>query len=231
MLNNNIKSEIKEYALANRGSEICGLLIKNKDDINFYKCRNISYYKEYNCILNPFDYIKASKVGKIIGHVHSQEDRYPSFIDYLNAISHNIYSIIYSWKYDKFSIIEPKLKTYLNLEYKLGKNDCFELVKNYYKNELDITIPEHKRYDKWELDNPNLIINNIEGDGFHKVNFEDIKKNDIIIFNIYDIPCHLAIYLGSGLILHHPENDRSVLCELSKGLLKRINAVIRHKDL
>ena len=62
-----------------------------------------------------------------------------------------------------------------------------------------------------KLDNPNYILNNFEKEGFYSIDFKNIKENDILIFNIYGIPCHLAIYMGNGLILHHPENDKSVI--------------------
>ena len=64
--------------------------------------------------------------------MHSQPSGKPTFIDYLNAINHNIYSIIYSINQDKFYIIEPKLKDYLNLDYQCEISDCYTLVRNYF---------------------------------------------------------------------------------------------------
>ncbi len=231
MLTDKLKSEIREYALSKKDEEMCGLLISKNSKISFYKCKNISYHKKDYCLLNPIDYVRASNQGKIIAHVHSQEDRNPSFTDYLNAAGHKIYSIIYSTRYDKFSIIDPTLKSYLNLDYKINSSDCFELVRNYYKNELNIEISNYNRYDKWEFDKPNLILDNFEKEGFYKVSFKDIKVNDIIIFRIGGFLSHLAIYMNDNFILHHPENDKSVICELSPALLKRVELVIRHKDI
>jgi len=230
MLTEYLKNEMRKYSLENSGKESCGLLVKTKEDIIFIKCKNMSHHKDNHCVLYPLDYIRASKLGKIVGHFHSQSDIEPSFTDYLNAYNHNIYSIVYSWKSDRFSIIEPELKNYLNLDYELGKNDCFELVKNYYKKELHISISEFKRYNKWELDSPTLITDNIEKEGFKRIKFKDIMKNDVIVFNIYGIPSHLSIYMGNYLILHHPENEKSIVSELSEGWIKRINCILRHKD-
>ncbi len=231
MLNEKLKNEIREYALSKVDEEICGLLISKNSKISFYKCKNISYHKKDYSILNPLDYVNASNQGEIIAHVHSQEGRNPSFTDYLNAAGHKIYSIIYSTKYDKFSVINPALKNYLNLDYKINSSDCFELVRNYYKNELNIKISNYNRYDKWEFDKPNLILDNFEKEGFYKVGLKDIQINDVMIFRIGGFLSHLAVYMDDNLILHHPENDKSVICELSLALSKRIELVIRHKDI
>ena len=231
MLTNDIKNQIREYAISNKGKEVCGLLVKSRDEIIFYKCKNISPDPKDYCTLNPFDYIRVSEKGKIVAHIHSQEDKEPSFLDYRNAVSHNIYSIIYSYKYDKFSIIEPKLKNYLNVDYSIGKNDCFGMVRNYYKNELNIDINDYNRDAGWEIIRPNYILELFEKEGFYKINLEDIKRNDVIIFNFNDIPQHISIYMGNEMILHHPEEQKSIISELTKALKKRINIVIRHKDI
>ncbi len=232
MLTDKIKREIKDYSKEFSSREVCGLLVGNEKNVIFYKCLNISFHPNSDCILSPLDYVRASKLGKIIAHFHSHPTSgKPSFMDYLNSAAHSIYSLIYSIKLDRFFIIEPKLKDYLNLDYQIGKNDCFELVRNYYENELNISLSNYHRYDKWEFDMPNLMLDNYEKEGFYKVDFKDIKENDVIIFNILGFASHLGIYMGNNFILHHPENDKSVICELSKSLSKRIEVVIRHKSL
>lgn len=229
MLTSQLKLEIKKHALSKKEEEICGLLIIKDNIIKFYKCENISYHKKNHCILNPLDYVRASEEGKVIAHVHSQPDRNPSFTDYLNAINHNLYSIVYSTKYNKFSIIEPKLKEYLNIDYDREANNCFELIRNYYKNELNIFITKYKMYNENEEDKFKYILSKYKREGFYKVNIEDIRMNDIILFNIARLP-HLSIYISNNFILHHPQDEKSIVDELSTGLKKRINIILRHKD-
>lgn len=230
-LTDKLKQELKEYSISGKPEEVCGLFLKNVNNISFYKCKNISYHKKEHCILNPLDYVKASKLGKIIAHFHSQDEKFPSLLDSINAFNHNIYSIIYSWKYDVFSILEPKLKEYLGLEYSSGENDCYSLVRNYFKNELNIELKDYNRKGKWWEYDPTMILDNFSEEGGIPISYGDIKKNDVIVFNLDGVVCHFAIYLGGDFVLHHPYNDISVISELTENYKKRIAMVIRHKDL
>ncbi len=231
MLTDKIKSEIKEFSLTNREEESCGVLVSIGDEVITYKSKNISFHKSKHAILNPLDYIRAAKLGKIIAHFHSQPCGAPSFTDYLNAINHNIYSIIYSIKRDIFYIIEPKLKDYLDLDYQCGISDCYTLVREYFNKELNIKLNDYNREDNWWKNSPNLILENFKKEGGIPVSFGDIRPNDVIVFNVNNIPGHFSIYIGSGLILHHPFEEKSIISEISEPLKKRICMVIRHKDL
>ena len=211
--------------------ESCGLIISTETEVLVFKSKNISYHKGNNAILNPLDYIRASKIGKIIGHFHSQPFGPPSFIDYLNAINHDIYSVIYSIKSDIFYVIEPKLKDYLDAEYKCGVSDCYTLVREYFNKELNIKLNDYNREDNWWKKSPNLILENFKNEGGITVSFEDLKPNDVIVFNVNNVPGHFSIYMGCGLILHHPFGERSIISEISEPLKRRICIIIRHKDL
>ncbi len=231
ILSEEIKTQIREYCIKNIPKESCGLIVDIRGILTIYPCKNISYHSNEHAILNPLDYVRAAKLGKIVCHWHSHEHKGTSLIDNLNAFNHNVYSVIYSWKYDRFYVIEPKLEEYLNLDYKFGKNDCFELVRNYYKNELNILISNYDRYEKWELDKPTYILDNFEKEGFYKIKLNDIKLHDVFIFKIYNSPSHLGVYLENNFILHHPINEKSVISEITDGLKKRINCIVRHKDI
>jgi cell wall-associated NlpC family hydrolase len=231
MITNELKFKIKEYSLLNKSEESCGLILNIHNSLDIYKCRNISYHKKNHAILNPYDYIKASKLGKIVGHFHSQPTGEISYLDYINASGHNLNSIIYIIDKDKFYLINPDKKDYLNLDYKCGVSDCYSLVRNYFKKELNIQLNDYNREDGWWKVNPNLILENFTKEDGIEVEFKDIKVNDILAFEIAGATCHFAIYLGNNFILHHPINDKSVIGELSEALIKRIKLVIRHKNL
>lgn len=230
-INNELKNEIKKYSLENKPNEVCGFILKKNNELVIYKGQNISNDKENFCVLSPLDYIRATKKGKVLAHFHSQKERYPSLLDNINAYNHNIYSIIYSWYYDSFSVIEPKLKDYLSRPYKIGESDCYSLIRDYFKNELNIKIKNYNRNKDWWKENPDLIIDNFKNEGGILVSFGDIKKNDLIVFEIGGYVSHFSVYLGNNFILHHPENENSVINELSEALKKRIALIIRHKSL
>ena len=232
MLNDEIKSKIKELSLQNSSEEICGLILFKDSKYIVHQCENISYHKTENAILNPMDYIKASRIGKIVAHFHSHptSDK-PSFLDYLSATNHNLYSIIYSLKSNKFYIIEPKLLEYLNADYKCGISDCYSLIRNYFDKELNIKLNDYNRGDNWWEKEPNLIIDNLKNEGAVEIEYKDLKVNDLILFSFNGVLSHFSIYLGGGMILHHPIGDKSIISELNDSLKRRISKVIRHKNL
>lgn len=228
IFNNYIKSEIKKQALQDAPKETCGLIVSVSGDLIIHPCKNISYHSRNNCIINPLDYVKAARSGEIVGYYHSHENENLSFLDNLNAFNHNIYSIVYSWGYDKFYLIEPKLQEYLYKDFKIGENDCFSLIRNYYKNNKKINISDYNRDEKWAEKTPNIILDNFKKEGFVKVDYKDIKEDDIIVFNINGILSHFSIYLGNNFILHHPRNEKSLISEITEPLQKRIGAIFRY---
>jgi cell wall-associated NlpC family hydrolase len=232
MLTEEVKLQIKGFSLQNSNEETCGLILLKDNKYIVYPCKNISYYKANHAILNPLDYVRASKIGRIVAHFHSHpESDKPSFMDYLSAVNHNLYSVIYSIKSNKFYIIEPKLSDYLNLDYKCGISDCYSLIRNYFNKELNIKINDYNREEKWWEKEPDLIINNIKNEGGIEVEYKDLKINDLILFSFNGALSHFSIYLGNDMILHHPVGDKSIISELNDSLKRRISKVIRHKDL
>jgi proteasome lid subunit RPN8/RPN11 len=230
ILNQYIKDEIKKEALKSVPDECCGLIVDISGSLIVHPCRNISYNKTVHAVLNPMDYVHAAKSGEIVGYYHSHESKGVSFLDNLTAFNHDVYSIVYSWGSDKFYVIEPKLEEYLNVDFKIGENDCLELVKKYYKNRKNIDISSYNRDENWSKQNPNMILENYQKEGFISIDLKDIKEDDIILFNIDNIPSHLAIYVGNDFLLHHPRNNKSVISELTEALKRRICLILRHKN-
>ncbi len=232
MLNLQLMSEIKKHALVDKPNEACGLILKNNNNYSYFPCRNIAYVKTGMAILDPLDYIRANSEGEIIAHAHSQPEDGPSLVDSYNAYNHNIYSIIYTWENNKFYIIEPRLMDYLDKDFKIGKYDCLELVKNYYKQELGIEINHYNRAENWFESNPKIIYENFGKEGFREIdNLKNVKKHDILLFGnektrIY----HVGIYLDNDLIIHHPRNSKSCIEYLNHHYKKDIILITRHKN-
>ncbi len=155
-----------------------------------------------------------------------------SIKDNFTALMQNICSIVYCLESDKFYIIEPKLKDYLDKDFKRGSYDCLGLVINYFKDKHDIIISNYDRDDEWFNSNPRVIWENFKKEGFIEVEKEDARKNDVLLFGknkeeIY----HIGVYLGDNLILHHPNDGKSCIEEIHRLWKNRITLVLRHKSL
>lgn len=241
--------EIKNYFLLDKTSERCGLITKKNNSFLFIPSENISKNKVENFSISPRDYLKAADHGKVIGCVHSHlKDRSFSLSDINNSFKHNMIYILYNIKKDKFYFFDPeqykKYKKYINLDFELGKNDCANIIYNFYKNELnfskDINMPDLNIFGNYEnLKNKNLHIWDKE---IYKKNcnyfrifkpssFDELMPFDIIVFNdISKKPVHAAIYLGEELILHQTVGYPSRIEGLRKFHLRFISYVARLKN-
>lgn len=231
MLTIKLKQEIRDYCSQFIGEEVGGVIVDNNNEVYFLSCGNLSYDKENHYILSYLDYLKAEEYGKIIGIVHSQKNEGPSLLDSVSAFNFNLYSIIYCWDSDKFFIVNPKLKDYLNRDFKIGKNDCFTLVKDYYNHELNIKINNYDRNQNWHVNIPNLISKNFINEGFVEISKENKKLHDVLLFgkdleNLY----HMGVYLKDNVFVHHPRDAKSVIEDLGHWNSKLI-LVVRHKNL
>jgi proteasome lid subunit RPN8/RPN11 len=229
MLDNNQKEQIKEWAIKNNQEETCGLIYFSGNAINIEKCKNIASDKQNYFEIDPLQYLRISnnKKNKILGIFHSQLKGEPTPIDYMVARGHNYYSIVYSIENDEFYEVDKmsiKYKEYLYRPFVMGSNDCLGLIIDFYKNEYNISITNFIRDEKWYEKNPNIIINNIEKEGFKKIDFKDIRNGDIIIFSYR----HMGIYVEGDLLLHAPYNKKSVIERLTNESKRRIESVIRH---
>jgi len=229
MLSDIIKQKIKEYALKDKPNECCGLIV-SKGNVKFlFPCKNIASNKENYFEMCPHDYLKASRENKIIGMYHRQCNAGASLYDYIISYGHNIYSIVYSWKTDSFFEINSYLYKYIKYigkEFEIGKQDCFSLIREFYKNEYNININNYNRKDGWEKDNPNIIQENYLKEGFTETDLLNIKEGNIIEFGNY----HFGIYINNNLLLHHRRNKLSNVEPLNDEYKRKITHCYKYKN-
>jgi proteasome lid subunit RPN8/RPN11 len=219
------REEIKAHALKKAPRECCGLLIsnKNKFDLKVYQCKNLAESKEGFFTIDPRDYVRATRYGKIEAtyHSHTNENQEFSQADKENSKKHELNYVLYNTQFDSFHLFDYKRNGVSNLskEFKWGVSDCIILVKDYLKENLNIEtlIPEkfQARDALWNEKHPTLIEEVLQvNNKFKKVypsGRNEFLKNDILCFSIFKSKFvktydHWAIYLGNGQIYHHPAN-------------------------
>lgn len=89
-----------------------------------------------------------------------------------------------------------------------GKGDCAALVRDWYRIERGIRLPEWPREDRCWIGKPDLYRQNILASGFTRLGgvltMDEPEVGDLLLMNIRSrAPNHVAIYAGQGLILHH----------------------------
>jgi proteasome lid subunit RPN8/RPN11 len=184
--------------------EACGILLNKRGKLEWFPCENVAEDDE-EFKISASDYIRASLQGDIHAIVHSHPDSSPepSEADKQASDFLGIPYWIYAIPSCELYVYEPKRKKepLLGKEYQFGKNDCYSLVRDYYK-ELDIDLPTIPFEDDFWLKGINYFDDLQDAFGF--VTVDEPQEHDMIIFNVIsDIPNHCGVYLGEDIFMHH----------------------------
>ena len=103
-----------------------------------------------------------------------------------------------------------------------GKGDCFSLVRDWYRLERGIVLPEFPRDEAWEDEAPMAYMEGWRAQGFTTVDSADLRPGDAVLMSVGSprrLPNHAAIYLGGEIILHILRNRMAE--RASYGFLRR----------
>lgn len=210
-MNEQNRLKFKEYAKAHSPNESCAVLYIDQGVEEILLCKNIAIDKKRNFIIDPLDYEVAESKGQVVAIIHSHMGApIPSQIDLVSCETTNLPWFIYSVNLDSWHEFKPSgyKAPLVGRQFHFGVLDCFTLVRDYYKEELGIFLPDFERTNESIFKKESLYEKHFESYGFKRV--EDLQKNDVILMQIgYKNPSHAAIYLGDSLMLHHLRNKLS----------------------
>ncbi len=119
-----------------------------------------------------------------------------------------------------------------------GVTDCYGLIRDYYRMEHGIALPEHPRSWEWWLNGGNLYLDGVEAAGFERIRQQDAREGDMWFAQLRSpVPNHGGIMASNGLALHHPSASLPVdPSRLSKRdpigrWLPHITHWYRHKEM
>lgn len=244
MLTEELKNKIIEHANTSN-NEVCGILVHTDNGLEIQKKDNlINSATEF-----AMDIYSQSNFA---AYYHSHID-FDSISDADIIVSERLGlpCIVYNKQSDTFHTYHPNgyRIQYTDRPFLLGFADCLWLVRDYFCHDLNIhlcpelevlkeSVPEQEYNEmaiKRFIDEATALE---EKDDYLKKYFEyngfkevfDFKENDVLIMRtkVYDFPIHCAIYLGEGMILHHPGNKRSLIEKLSNQHKKWVIYIMRH---
>lgn len=132
---------------------------------------------------------------------------------------------------------EKDFRNYVGIDFVHGSTDCYGLIRRVYSELFHIELTNYARPDNWwdHPDEYNLYMNNFEKEGFRLID-SDLPRTwevgDLILMAIQsEVPCHAAIYIGNGKILHHFYGRKSTIENYCRIWKNTTTGVIRHKDL
>lgn len=254
-LSKKLKNSILEHAKQCYPHECCGLIVNHE----YYPCANVSTDKNQFEIC-PKDWAKAEDKGTIQAIVHSHPDgsTQASELDLHQIELHGLAWVIVSYSEldyaDKpdFAIYTPcgYQSPLLGRQYYHGWQDCYAIVRDFYQRELNITLPDFERADKWWEDkqHSSLYVENFQKAGFIEIANENYHYGDVLLCRVgrTEHINHAVIWLGdkttfisetvqpcvgNSIILHHPYGRQSVREIFGQNWAERVAKVVRHKHL
>ncbi len=92
----------------------------------------------------------------------------------------------------------------IGLPFQAGKQDCFTMTINFFKQNFDIDIPNFARPTDWDADKLDLIPKLFPLAGFEKIDNWDLQPGDVLATAVGSSnPNHFVIYVGDNKIIHH----------------------------
>jgi proteasome lid subunit RPN8/RPN11 len=201
--------------------ECCGIIAIVKGRERYFLCENKAVGTDH-FTLSPEDYANVEEIGEVVAICHSHPDvpSTPSQADRVGCeASQLVWHIL---RVDALHNEQMPLDMHImspigyiaplvGRPFAHGVMDCYAIVKDWYKQERQIELPNFKRADDWWEDGTSdLYTQGFPVAGFERVGhtIEDciLEIGDVLLMQVRSknlVPNHAAIYIGDSMILHH----------------------------
>lgn len=243
MIDSRLHEDIARHALAQYPDECCGLIVSGK----YIPCRNTSPTPREAFEIAPEEYAAAEDIGPIQAIVHShpgasaqpsqadltacEDGGVPQWIIVSLGVQADGSIAVDDWcKFSPSGYDAPLV----GCEFSHGTNDCYGLIRRYYKQVRGVALPDFSRSGEWWKDGvSDLYTQHYKEAGFYSVGrAADLQVGDVLLMKIRsanDVPNHAAVYTGDDEILHHLWGEASRHDTLPR-YLPFLTDVLRYKD-
>lgn len=235
-------------------AEACGLVYAVGDDSFYFPCSNLSGHADHFKI-GARDFVACEEKGPVVAvfHSHPYARAKPSAADLSSCESSGLPWHILSlpnveWAYCAPSGFRAPL---LGRVFAHGVHDCWSVVRDGLMEYAGIQViedsalvkmvqadrPGFERDDDWWLkkpgvEAPNLYADNFEKAGFRRV-YDEPQVHDVFVMHIKaDVPNHVGLHLGDGLMLHHLMGQLSARVVWAGSYYQKVTTmIVRHESL
>lgn len=218
LFTNDVLQASKKHAEAEFPKESVGFVVDNE----YVPVKNSHKDPEHHFKVSPTVIAKYGNKIQAIIHSHNVtvnpetgkpvHDPFPSYNDMVTQISWNIpFGIqlindagsgnILWWGYEDKDIPPLEGRPYIH-----GVYDCFSLLRDYFRVECNIHLPDFPRHDSWwdRDDCPNnLYLDHVEQYAY-KIDVKDLQQHDVVLLCIRSkVPNHAVVYEGGDVGIHH----------------------------
>jgi proteasome lid subunit RPN8/RPN11 len=189
-------------------NECCGVLLMVGKSEQYRPCDNTHEQVQDAFRIDPQSFAALEDEGTIIGICHSHPDAssQPSSHDLAMCEASKLPWHILSWPEADLRTVVPtgEMPPLLNRPFVHGVWDCYAQVKDWYKLELGVTLPEFERTDGWWEGDQELYLDNYANAGFSPIAEDQMQIGDVILMQIQAPRVnHAAVYIGNNMIQHH----------------------------
>ncbi|MGE0256802.1 MAG: C40 family peptidase [Alphaproteobacteria bacterium] len=211
MLGTGVTDAARAHALAEHPHESCGVVVGGR----YIPVTNSADEPCAGFVMPPSAWIEHGPVEAVL-HSHTDGSDWPSAADMRGQIASAVpWGIVVTdgrtaaspfWWGD--GVQTPPL---VGRPFRHGVTDCYSLIRDWYRLERDILLPDFPRDPDWWLAGGDLYR-----DGFPRAGFVQLpagaahEPGDVFLGALRGrVPHHGGIWLGHGLILHHLERRLS----------------------
>lgn len=205
-------AEALRHAVSEYPNESCGLLLVVRGVETYRPCRNASYAPEQHFVLDPVDYARAEDDGEVLAVVHSHPTTPAQFSDAdLTACeSSGLPWYVLNPQTEQWAYTHPigYRAPLVGREWVWGVHDCWALCRDWYAQELGISLRDWPRPASPELFNAAPTFDSSWADtGFRALEAdEELERGDLVLLSIglaTGALNHIGVYVGDQLLLHH----------------------------
>ena len=224
-INDSLAQFVKECGFKRYPNEACGLIYADtKGKPHFVECKNGSLEPRHNFLIEPQEYLEVEKLGEVVGcwHTHCNVSPRASDADKQAAINTqvpwfigSIYGDDIPREFQGLELVEVDEEyeaPLIGRTYSFGVFDCFSLMRDYYRRELGIKLPELPRTERIWTSEPDYMSKQAVQ------NFDLVRMPEgesPMVGDLFFIQTglegadHIGIYVGNDKILHQMRNRLS----------------------
>ncbi|MGU4696866.1 C40 family peptidase [Burkholderia cepacia] len=208
---------IRSHAVRAYPHECCGLVIVERGRERYVECSNAATGSDH-FVLPADEYAAAEDRGAVVAVVHSHPDSpaEPSEADRVACEASGVAWHVVEVRRGDDGVVRPgAIETIEPVGFQVplvgrsfahGVLDCYTLVRDWYRVEHEIVLPDFPRRDAWWEAGEDLYMQHYHAAGFVALQgMEPVpERGDVILMQVRaPVPNHAGIYLGDGTMLHH----------------------------
>ncbi len=234
---------IQAHAIAEYPRECCGLVVAGAHGEIYVACTNAAAKPSDQFRMPAEDYAAAEDLGEVLAVVHSHPNASAAASDAdrvmceASGLPWHIVSVGQvageAPACHDIQSIEPcgYLAPLEGRQFAHGILDCYSLVRDFYAQELGITLSQYERDDNWWDNGQDLYsLDRLRAEGFELIDGEP-RRGDMILMQVRSpVPNHAGVYLGDDLMLHHLYGRLSEKTVYGGMWAERTRYIVRHRE-